>query len=126
MPSPQVHTDDKPQGIIPGIVACRTVKTQALAGTVAVASIKNLALIQPDGLTKARHLNIRHEGVKFLAFEERKNIGQWMKREIRHHISPIFRFASFFHGSEGQACVRDMRAVRGHWGMHPGQYIIRE
>src|SRR5262249_9510049 len=48
------------------------------------------ALIQPDGLTKARRLNVRHEGIKLLAFEEGENIGQWMKREISHQISPSF------------------------------------
>jgi hypothetical protein len=88
MPLPQVHTQDKPHGIIARIAPRGTVPSQCLTGTIAVAPIENPALIQPDGLTQARHLNIRHEGLKLLAFEEGKSIGQWMKREIRHQTSP--------------------------------------
>ena len=50
--------------------ACSPRPSQRLTGAIAVASIENLTLIQPDGLTQARHLNIRHEGLKLLAFEE--------------------------------------------------------
>src|SRR5262245_39839568 len=82
MPSPHVHTDHKPHEVIAGRELGRTVLTPCLAGPTAVASVENLVLIEPDSLTQARCLNIGHEGLKRLASEEGKNIGQGMKRQI--------------------------------------------